>query len=253
MADISVIIHTRNAGQYLQEVIDHLKGFQEILVCDMESTDSTLEIARRNGCEIMTFPNCGYAEAARDQAMRRARHDWVLYVDADEIIPDPLCDYLKNIAENPGDVRAVRIPRKNLLLDGWSAATYPDYQLRFMNRRYAEWPAHIHSFPRIDGKVHSIPKGRKDLAMVHISPSMGAVMERMNRYTTLELERRRNKRPGLLRLWFDPKVKFLKSYILKGGFLHGVTGYVAARNDANYRFYLLTKLYEEQHPPKSGS
>ena len=47
---ISVVINTRNAAQYLQEVIDAVQGFDEVLICDMESEDETLDIARRNGC-----------------------------------------------------------------------------------------------------------------------------------------------------------------------------------------------------------
>ena len=46
---ISVVINTYNAELHLQRVLDSVKGFDEVLVCDMESTDHTLEIAKRNG------------------------------------------------------------------------------------------------------------------------------------------------------------------------------------------------------------
>ena len=51
---ISVVINTRNAEQHLQQVLEAVKGFDEVLVCDMESEDATLDIARRNGCRIVT-------------------------------------------------------------------------------------------------------------------------------------------------------------------------------------------------------
>ena len=53
---ISVVINTYNAEQYLEEVLEAVKGFDEILVCDMESTDRTVAIAQANGCRVVTFP-----------------------------------------------------------------------------------------------------------------------------------------------------------------------------------------------------
>lgn len=244
--DITAIINTRNADEHLQEVIDHLKMFDDIIVCDMESTDDTVAIAGRNGCRILPFENCGYVEPARDYAMKSAKTGWVFFVDADEIIPEALSRYLIDIAANPGEVRGVGIARKNMLLGNWSRAVYPDYQIRFLHRDSSTWPVHIHSNPVVNGKIENIPASREDLAMIHISPTMASVMERMNRYTTAELKRREGTRVSLLKLWLQPWSRFFKSYILKGGFRAGITGYVAAKDDANYQLYLLAKLYEEQ-------
>ena len=65
---ISVVVNTYNAERHLQRVIEALKGFDEILVCDMESTDRTVEIARNNGCRVVTFPKAGHSivEPARE-------------------------------------------------------------------------------------------------------------------------------------------------------------------------------------------
>ena len=52
---ISVVINTYNAEEKLTQVLDAVKDFDEIVICDMESTDSTLDIARRYGCKIVTF------------------------------------------------------------------------------------------------------------------------------------------------------------------------------------------------------
>ena len=84
---ISVVINTYNAEQHLQRVLDAVKDFDEVLVCDMESTDSTLEIAQKNGCRIVTFPKADHksAEPARTFAIQSASSPWVLVVDADEM------------------------------------------------------------------------------------------------------------------------------------------------------------------------
>ena len=95
---ISVVINTYNEENSLGEILEYLKGFDEILVCDMESTDNTVKIAEEFGCRVVTFPKGNYniAEPARDFAIHSAKYPWVLVVDADEIIPSALKDYLYN-------------------------------------------------------------------------------------------------------------------------------------------------------------
>ena len=84
---ISVVINTYNASKFLARVLDSVKDFDEIVICDMESTDDTLEIAQRYGCKIVTFKKEGVSivEPARQFAIDAASHPWVLVVDADEL------------------------------------------------------------------------------------------------------------------------------------------------------------------------
>ncbi|MDE5790940.1 MAG: glycosyltransferase family 2 protein [Muribaculaceae bacterium] len=248
MTNITAIIHTKNAEEHLQEVIDHLKMFDCIMIVDMESDDRTLEIAQVNGCRILPVEDKGYGcpEPVRDYAIKSAETEWVFFVDADEIIPAELSKKLIEIAASPGDVRGVRIARKNMLLDGWNKSTYPDYQLRFLHKDSSQWPPHVHSFPSVDGRVISLPKLDESLAMIHKAPSISAVMERMNRYTTAEVERRKGESVSIWKMLFKPWFRFFRSYILKGGILRGMSGYFSAKNDANYKFYIYSKLYEEK-------
>ena len=85
---ISVVINTYNASCHLQQVLDTVKGFDEVVVCDMESTDDTLDIAKRNGCKIVVFPRGNYqiCEPARQTAIDAASCKWVFLVDADELV-----------------------------------------------------------------------------------------------------------------------------------------------------------------------
>ena len=58
---ISVVINTFNAALHLKRVINAVKDFDEVLVCDMESTDDTVRIAKENGCRVVTFPKAGHS------------------------------------------------------------------------------------------------------------------------------------------------------------------------------------------------
>ena len=96
---ISVVINTYNAELHLQRVLDSVKDFDEVLICDMESTDHTLEIAQKNGCRVVTFPKEGHTivEPAREFAIHEASYPWVLVIDADELVTPALKDYLYNV------------------------------------------------------------------------------------------------------------------------------------------------------------
>ena len=54
--EISVVINTYNAEKFLQRVLDSVKDFDEVVICDMESTDHTVDIAQRARCKVVTFP-----------------------------------------------------------------------------------------------------------------------------------------------------------------------------------------------------
>ena len=69
---ISVVINTYNAEKYLERVLEAVKGFDEILICDMYSTDNTIPIAQKYNCTIIYHENTGYVEPARNYAIQSA-------------------------------------------------------------------------------------------------------------------------------------------------------------------------------------
>jgi glycosyltransferase involved in cell wall biosynthesis len=246
--NISVVINTYNASKYLAQVLDTAKSFEEIVVCDMESTDNTVEIAKSYGAKVVTFPKANHksAEPARTFAIQSASSDWVLVVDADELIPQALHDYLYDFIKNPGDIRGLYIPRKNYTMGTFLPSSYPDYQLRFFIKEGTVWPPYVHTFPTVNGKLDHIPEKRKDVAFDHLDDSTHATLIRLNNYTDNEVEKRAGKKVTLLKIIASPMMRFIKQYILKGGFLYGIAGYVQAVRSAQYKFTVLCKLYEKQ-------
>ena len=97
---ISVVINTYNAEKHLEKVLDSVKQFDEIVICDMYSTDKTLEIARKYNCRIVYYKKEPFVEPARNFAIQSASYEWVLLVDADEVISDELRQYLYNFIQN---------------------------------------------------------------------------------------------------------------------------------------------------------
>lgn len=249
---ISVVINTYNAAEFLREVLDRVKGFDEIVVCDMESTDNTLEIAAEYGYKIVHFPkgNRTICEPARNFAIQSASNPWVLVVDADELVPQALKEYLYEFAKNPGEYAGVLIPRKNYMLHRFMSSSYPDYQLRFFLKDGSDWPHTIHSVPKVAGPVTKIPGRRKDLALIHLSSTFFRSLRRLNDYSENEVERRKGEKVNLLKLIVEPSFRFFKTYFLKGGFRYGIVGLIQAHKNAIYKYIVLAKLYENDKSKK---
>ena len=245
---ISVVINTYNASKHLARVLDAVKNFDEIVVCDMESTDDTIDIAREHGCKIVTFPKANHksAEPARTFAIQSATSDWVLVADADEVVSESLRSYLYDFIKDPGKIRGLYFPRKNYTMKVFLPSSYPDYQLRFFIKEGTTWPPYVHTFPKVQGALDYIPKSRKDCAFDHLDDSTRASINRLNNYTDNEVEKHAGQKVTLFKLFASPMIRFIKQYFIKGGIFYGIPGYIDAFRSAQYKFTVLCKLYEKQ-------
>lgn len=244
---ISVIINTYNDSAHLEKVLDSVKHFDEIVVCDMESTDDTVDIARRRGVRVVTFPRGNHTccEPARNFAIHQARHEWVFVVDADEIVPDALRRFLYRYVNGRNPACGLYIPRRNYIMDRFRRAAYPDYQLRFFRTEAVDWPPYVHSEPVVTGPVGKIPANKMSLALIHIPVPVEVMLHRLNAYTTAELKKNNRQKVSLASLTVKPLGIFLNAYIVKGGFRYGVPGFIAASHQAVYSLYCQAKIYED--------
>ncbi|MCR5314214.1 MAG: glycosyltransferase family 2 protein [Bacteroidaceae bacterium] len=247
---ISVVINTYNAEKHLKKVLDSVKNFDEIVICDMESTDNTVSIANEYGCKVVTFPkgDCVSAEPARTFAIQSASSEWVLVVDADEIVSDELRKYLYDFTRKNNNTAGLWIPRKNYFMGQFMHAFYPDYILRFFKREGTVWPAEVHTFPTVQGPTTKIPRKRKDLAFEHLAnDSVYDCIRKINQYTENEVKKKSGKHYGAAALIFKPAFRFFKAYILKKGFLDGKAGFINACIQAVYQITMLGKIVEKEY------
>ena len=254
---ISVVINTWNAEQHLQRVLDAVKDFDEVLVCDMESTDRTVQIARDNGCRVVTFERKDYkiVEPAREYAIHEASCEWVLVVDADEIVTPQLRNYLYQRIQEPDCPDGIFIPRKNYFMGRFMRCHYPDHILRFFRQAVTHWPPVIHCVPEVAGRVEKIPASRMQLAFEHLAnDSVETIVAKTNQYTRNELSRKQHKHYGVMAFLWRPFFRFFKAYILKGGIRDGLPGFIKAVLEGYYQFVFLAKKYEssldESQAPK---
>ncbi len=248
---ISVVIHTYNAASVIRPTLDSVKDFDEIIICDMESTDDTLAIAREYNCRILSVEKKNYTvpEPYRNFAIHEAKNEWVLVLDADEIIPDALKKYiLEEVQKN--EIDGLSMPRKNFFMHKFTKAIYPDYQLRLFKKSLTTWAPNVHSKAVVNGNVKIIPAKREDLAILHKSDTVSNMFNKINLYTDNEMARRPAKDVSGLELLFSPFFRFLKVYFLKGGIRYGKIGFVQACRSSIYKFAILLKQLERANEEK---
>lgn len=245
---VSVTIITFNEEQNIARALESVRWADEIVVVDSGSSDRTLEIARAYTDRVYIYDWPGYA-AQKQRAVELASHDWILSIDADEVVTSELKQEILTVLQCPTS-DGYYISRLNYYLDrpiyysGWS----PDYQLRLFRKGKGRWEgAYVHESLHLDGRP-----GYLTSRLEHYSiQSLRAHHQRLDRYTTLAAEEMlaRGRVVGYWDLLLRPVATFLRNYLFKLGFLDGVAGLVICYFSAYYVFLKFAKCWELSRPP----
>ena len=222
---VSAVIITFNEETAIEVCLRALSWCDEIVVVDSGSCDSTVAMATAGGAKVLSQAWLGYGKQ-KDFAVSQATNDWVLCVDADEIVSPELRASIEAILRAP-TFGAYEMPRCNRFMGRYlrHGEGYPDWNLRLFDRRRARWSEDpVHENVLTDEKV-----GRLHGDLLHESAeTLHSYLEKQNRYTTLQAEAlyRKGVRPSVVKLILSPLVRFLKFYFIRLGFLDGVPGLV---------------------------
>lgn len=252
-APVSVVINTRNSEPWLQWSLRSIREWAaDLVVVDMHSEDRTIEIAREAGARVFMHAPIGYVEPARAYAVEQASQEWVLILDADEVVPPALAEALTGLAGG-GTCDAVRIGRLNyffgrpLVGGGWGVEQ--DRHTRFFRRGHLDLATRIHgqSMPRAGSRVVNLASapGRH---LVHFNyESVSAFLLRMDRYTSIEAATRKasGERPSTVRAG---AIEILNRYVRLGGWRDGWRGLYLALAMGMYRASIAAKMRERSEP-----
>lgn len=188
---ISVLINTLNEEKNIRNCLESVKWADEIVIVDMYSDDRTLEIAREYTDKIFFFEKMGYADPARQFALEQASYEWVLVLDADEIVPLKLKNRLEEVMEKDlGDV--VNIPHNNYFAGkqiynaGWGPLQ--DLHPRVFKKKYMNFGSRIHDFMKIseDARHYNLTDPQEGFLHFSYLDFEHYIDKSLNRYTTIE-------------------------------------------------------------------
>ena len=223
---LSVLVPTRDEEANLRGCLESVRWAEEVVVVDSGSRDGTLPIARAIAARVLEHEYVNSA-AQKNWALPQLTHRWVLIVDADERVAPALRAEIERVLGDPGRADGYWIHRANHFLGqpirgaGWQR----DRVLRLFDRtKGAYQPLHVHAEVEIRGRVGSL----RERLQHHTYRSLDQYFEKFQRYTRWSAEdlKQRGVRASLPRLLFRPWLRFLRMYVLEGGFREGRHGLV---------------------------
>jgi glycosyltransferase involved in cell wall biosynthesis len=241
---LSAILITHNEAHNLPDCLGSLRGLaDEIVIVDNGSTDGTTELAEQLGARVVRVQDWPGFGPQKNRALDAARCDWVLSIDADERITPELSQEIRQALQHDANM-AYELPRLSwycgrfMRHSGW----YPDPVLRLFKRGHARFT---------DDLVHERlvaqhPVSRLRAHLLHYSfMDFSQVLTKVDRYSTASAQQMF--RNGRRAHFYDAPLRglwaFVRTYVLRRGFLDGPQGFALAVSNAQGTYYRYLKLW----------
>jgi glycosyltransferase involved in cell wall biosynthesis len=239
---ITGCVITHNEARGIERCLRSLAFCDELLVVDSRSTDGTRELAAALGARVIDRDWPGF-RSQREFAIAAAAHDWILFLDADEELAPEGAALLRGLrdggmlggGDGAGAVRGYWLPRSNryygrfLRHGDWRS----DRGLRLFDRRHARVAGReVHEHIEVDGRTDSLAA-----TVLHDSyRDLDEQFAKLSKYARLMAESwyQEGRRASVLACLVNPSWRFLRSFVLRLGFLDGWRGYVVALAEARY-------------------
>jgi glycosyltransferase involved in cell wall biosynthesis len=240
---LSAVIIAQDEAKRIEPCMRALAGWaDEIVVVDSGSSDRTVEICRNYTPRVIESHWRGYAKQ-KQFAVDSALHEWVLSVDADEVVTPQLRDEIDRVLSADPDEVAFHVPREYVVfgktLRHGDCGRAP---IRLFRRTHARFSDHeVHESMVVDG-----PRGRLRSRLTHYwFDDWGYAVEKHREYATLwaAQEYRRGRRVNFLQCYLHAMAPFLCVWILRRGFLDGRLGFLLATLQSQYAFNKYVNLW----------
>jgi glycosyltransferase involved in cell wall biosynthesis len=253
MATISGVVIALNEERQLHYALATLIPWcDEVIVVDQHSEDATAAIAQEMGATVHQHERTGgIADPARRFAVSRAKGDWILILDADEMVPPSLAAHLRAFAEGEPAADVVMVPRANVILGRWIryGNNWPARHARFFRPGSLLMTDRIHKSiePARGARRHKLAADPA-LAIWHFpGGNLSDLVRKVDRYTDIEAHQayargRRVNRP--IELFPEALRYFWRQYLRGGGYRDGTMGLAVAITRTFYRVLTAAKLWE---------
>lgn len=242
---ISACVMTFNEEHNVRRCLESLSFCDEIVILDSFSTDRTVEICKEYTSLVFQEEWKGYI-TQRNRLREIANHDWVLFLDADEEVSPSLRDQiLYHFRSGTGKYMGYEFPRQVFYLGKWirHGEWNPDIKLRlFRKDKGYSGGQEPHDMVIVDGPVKTLTGKLWHYTYDDLADHLNVV----NRFSTISA-REMYQAGRKFRMWdllTRPLARFIKGYIIKGGFLDGLRGFIIAIIVAHGVAIKYAKLWE---------
>lgn len=242
---LSAAVIAKNEEEKIGRCLASLSFADEIVVVDSGSTDRTIEIAEAAGAKVVHHEWEGHIQQ-KNFAIDQTTGEWVLSVDADEIVSPELRESILKAVENP-DAEGYAVPRPVYYINRWirHCGWYPDRKVRLFRRDKGRWGGeNPHDKISLEGRSGVLRGDLYHLSFDNISDHMKTI----NSFTDIAAAEgvARSKSAGWFSLLLRPPATFIKMYFLKLGFLDGAPGFIASALSAYHVFSKYVKIREKK-------
>ena len=247
MPRLSVYIIAYNEADKIEAALKSVTWADEIVVADSNSTDATVEIARRYTDRVIQVPFEGFGKL-RNDVLDQLSGDWVFSLDSDERCTEAAAAEIRRIIDSADAKDAYHVPRCNYFFGRWirHSGWYPDYRQPQLFRRgklrYTDDA--VHETYILDG---TLGRTTEPIAQVPFR-DLAQLIHKMQRYSTLGVDRleRRGQAPSMWAALVHGIASFLRHYVIKGGFMDGWAGFLIAFGGLEGTLHRYAKHYEKQ-------
>jgi glycosyltransferase involved in cell wall biosynthesis len=232
MSTLSVVLAVFNEEKTLDQCLDSVKGLaDEIVIVDGGSEDTTLEIAKKHKAKIIQTDNPVIFHINKNIAIKAASKDWVLQLDADEVVSSHLAAEIKEVINLDSKYNGYWVPRSNYFLGRFlkKGGQYPDYTLRLYKNGKGILPAKdVHEQAQVEGPVGYL---KSDL-LHYRDLTFAKYLDGLNRYTNIiaiQMEESKESLgvgPFINYFLIKPMWWFIKTFIRHRGYVDGFPGFV---------------------------
>ncbi len=252
---LTVIIPCKDEQTNIAECIQSARRVaDELVIADSGSTDQTLDIVRRMGCCRVIERDYVNSGDFKNWAIPQATHSWVLILDADERIPEPLAAEIRGVVDSKSALDGYWIYRANYFMgrrvrfSGWQN----DRVLRLFRRDQGIYRG---GTDHAEVEIRSGQVGRMRNRLDHYTyRSYDEYFARFQRYTTYQAAKWHGEGRSLSRykMFFNFPFRFLHAYLLRLGFLDGLVGLQVCATTGFYSFMKQARLWELQQAEPYG-
>ena len=243
---LSVIVITKNEQDKILACLESVKWADELIIVDNGSTDNTIKITKGYTDKIFKLEGKDFS-TLRNKGLEEAGEEWVLNVDSDERVLDPLRQEIKTLISF-SDMSAYAVSRRNIIFgeEVKYDPFWPDWVIRLLKKSdFVSWIGRVHEYPKFKGKL-----GYTKNSLLHLTHrGVDQIVLKSLEWSKIDASLRMESGHPKMTAWRFLRIlitEFFNQGIKRGGFFNGTIGIMDSILQAFSMYITYVRLWELQ-------